>query len=261
MSNDTPSYPDQVRRIWPDNDSACIHMQAGSVAFKLCDRAFACDLCPFDVLMRSGASRPQRTEEVAAADPEVRAGHRASDLALCFDPEAAYGAGFWYVRRRDENIVEVGLTEIGVFFLPPIREIILPRPGMMLPARQTSIWLIATEGTLGLTSPCAGQLRGVNPQALVSLAVKPEAAQQVWVMDIEVRSVRSACRGLMRGAHAAEYLQSQHRELMQTLENALEPLRKSLGPTSADGGARLGSIAEMLGSARYFQLVAPFYRR
>jgi len=262
MTNPTEKSPDAVYRIWPEGESACIWMQAGLVAFKLCDRAFECENCPFDALMRRGTDKGHRHNEVPGPEapaPAVRM--KPSDDALCFDPEAWYGAGFWYVRRRDEHLVEIGLNEIGALFLPPVREVILPRLGTALTATQTSMWLIASEGTLGLTAPCAGVIRGVNPRLLDTLVIRSEPARQVRFMDPEVSSVRTACRGLLRGTKAAEYLQTQHKELMQILEDALDPLRKTLGPTSHDGGTRLPNLAAMLGGQRYFHLVAQFYRR
>lgn len=261
MPDHTGQHPDAGHRIWPESESACIWMQAGLVAFKLCDRSFVCESCPFDVLMRHGSERAHGPDEAPAAGLPPAAGGKAVADHLRFDPEAWYGAGFWYLRRRDDHTVEVGLNEIGVLFLPDVREVILPRPGTPLSSTQTSMWLIAGEGTLGLTSPCAGVIRGVNPQLLDSLLARSETAQQVWFMDLEVESLRAASRGLLRGSRAAEYLQTQHKELVQTLEDALDPLRKTLGPTSNDGGARLSSFTAMLGSQRYFHLVAQFYRR
>jgi glycine cleavage system H lipoate-binding protein len=267
MHHAQPKYSEPVRRIWPEGESACIWMQAGLVAFKLCDRAFECETCPFDSLMRGSA-----TNESLSPGPHPSAGRggvfrqlpdprRGEDSAFYFYPDAWYGTGFWYLRNRGENLIEIGLNEIGSHFLPPVREVIMPRPGTLLSSTQTAMWLIASEGTMGLTSPCAGVVVRANPQLLESLIQKQEKAQQVWFLEIEVSSLHSAHKGLRKGAKAAEYLQTQHREILHTLENALEPLRKELGPTSPDGGSRLASIAEMLGASRYFHLIAPFFRK
>ena len=41
-------------------DQACVWMRAGLVAWKLCDRGFACETCPLEAALRPGmpASRP-----------------------------------------------------------------------------------------------------------------------------------------------------------------------------------------------------------
>jgi hypothetical protein len=35
----------------------CVWMQAGNVDYKLCDREYECDECPFDQAIRGGAPR------------------------------------------------------------------------------------------------------------------------------------------------------------------------------------------------------------
>ena len=42
----------------------CVWMQAGVVGYKLCDREFDCDRCPFDAALRGEASRGWRGREV-----------------------------------------------------------------------------------------------------------------------------------------------------------------------------------------------------
>jgi hypothetical protein len=42
----------------------CVWMQAGVVGYKLCDREFDCDRCPFDAALRGEAARDWRGREV-----------------------------------------------------------------------------------------------------------------------------------------------------------------------------------------------------
>lgn len=41
----------------------CVWMQAGVVGYKLCDREFDCDRCPFDAALRGEASHDRRGRE------------------------------------------------------------------------------------------------------------------------------------------------------------------------------------------------------
>lgn len=51
----------------------CIWMSAGLVAYKLCDRGFECDGCPFDRAMR-GALPPVRVGRGPNAGPTIEGG-------------------------------------------------------------------------------------------------------------------------------------------------------------------------------------------
>lgn len=42
----------------------CVWMQAGVVGYKLCDREFDCDLCPFDAALRGHALNDWRGQEI-----------------------------------------------------------------------------------------------------------------------------------------------------------------------------------------------------
>ena len=181
---------------------------------------------------------------------------------LTFNSNVWYGAGFWYVQPTSETALQIGLSEVGLTFLPQLKEVILPRPGTSVTNTQTSMWLIASEGTIGLSAPCAGTVKQCNSQLLEMLLQHPSAAEDhTWFLELEVPSCDSALKGLVKGAKAAEYMRAQHYEILTTLEEALEPQRKELGATSADGGVRLSTPEEMLGSKRYFHLLAQFYRR
>src|SRR5208283_3181443 len=58
MNDNEPKPKQSSRRLIPESESRCIWMDVGSVAFKLCDRVFDCDHCPFDEAMRSLHSNP-----------------------------------------------------------------------------------------------------------------------------------------------------------------------------------------------------------
>ncbi len=265
MKEIIPKYSGQANRVWPEGESACIWMQAGLVAFKLCDRAFACAGCPFDELMRSGAARSAGEgssagegdrQRVTGLGPESQESPLPS---LHFDPATWYGAGFWYMRPRGSRLFEIGLNENGTIFLPPVREVILPRRGASLTTSQPTMWLITSDGTLGLTAPCDGVVRSVNPGVLEELSQKAELPIQSFFMEIRVTSSRRAVKGRLRGDKAAACLRAQYLEILQCLTGGLgdeSPEKESL-----HGKAPLtpGALSGLLGSKRYFNTVAPFY--
>lgn len=45
-------------------EQQCVWMQAGVVGYKLCDREFDCDRCPFDAALHGEAARDRRGREI-----------------------------------------------------------------------------------------------------------------------------------------------------------------------------------------------------
>ncbi len=267
MEKIIPKYSGQANQAWPEGEAACVWMQAGLVAFKLCDRAFACAGCPFDQLMRSGRAHPAgegRILEGSNQQHSLPTDAEIKDPLLPsphFDAATWYGAGFWYMRPRGGKEFEIGLNENGTVFLPPIREVVLPRRGAILTTSEPTMWLIASEGTLGLTAPCDGVVRAVNPGVLEELAQKMEMPVQSFFMEISVTSSRSAASGKLRAEKASAFLRSQYLELQQALTETLDAEQPDQETIRGKDPLLPGTLAGLLGSKRYFSTVAPFYAR
>lgn len=86
----------------PAGGLPCIWMSAGLVAYKLCDRGFECDGCPFDQAMRGGTAAPARrgrrdavgypafgVARPAGAAPRIDAGADGDPVPWRFDPPSA----------------------------------------------------------------------------------------------------------------------------------------------------------------------------
>lgn len=264
--------PSRTQRIWPQQETPCIWMQAGIISFKLCNRNLECESCPFDMIMRSGLDRTSGEENpgggaaVFAGTESDRSGIEPSlpayDLKqVYFDPEAYYGAGFWYIVPVNDHVVEMGISEIGGKFLPSLKELVLPRQGTHIHANDTNFWLISSEGSIGLASPYAGLVDRVNTQVLRNLSSACRStSSRLWFVELEVESSKQIVKGLVRGEKAADYLRSQHREILSTLEDALDRMPSETDRTMRDGGQYVCNFEELLGSKQYFQLMARHFR-
>ena len=267
MKEIIPKYSGQANRVWPEGESACIWMQAGLVSFKLCDRTFDCSGCPFDQLMRIRAAQSE------AEGAHLKEGGRQPNLHMeeeihetllpspHFDPATWYGSGFWYMRPKGDRLFETGLNENGTVFLPPVREVILPRRGASLTTSQPTLWLITSEGTLGLTAPCDGVVLSVNPGVLEELSQKSEMPIQTFIMEIGVASSRCTVKGKLRGGKAAAFVRAQYLEILQCLTERTGEESLQHGLVHGETSLPPGVLAGLLGSKLYFNTVAPFYSR
>jgi hypothetical protein len=138
----------------------------------------------------------------------------------------------------------------------------MPRQGARLNANHTHFWLISTEGSIGLSSPFSGTVAHVNPHVLSHLATPNRgAASRLWFIELEVESTPQILKGLLQGENAADYLRSQHREILDTLQEPLLEITSSPAQrTMQDGGHYLSSCEALLGARRYFHLLARYFR-
>src|SRR4030067_3521666 len=60
------------RNIWPANESPCIWMEAGIIDYKLCDKNFDCENCPFDTIIKSGDRKDEKF--IAAKKESIKHG-------------------------------------------------------------------------------------------------------------------------------------------------------------------------------------------
>jgi hypothetical protein len=62
---------DEVREHGSRGGAECVWMQAGVVSYKLCDRRFDCERCPFDMAIRD-ADRLQQLIDSFLSNPASR---------------------------------------------------------------------------------------------------------------------------------------------------------------------------------------------
>ncbi|MBN2354478.1 hypothetical protein JXO59_00110 [candidate division KSB1 bacterium] len=257
--------------IWPEDEKPCIWMQAGLVEYKLCDRQFDCENCPFDALMSGSNKYPvskerhlkkinvsQKSRIKKSSDHEdIWATYR----QIFFDPQAYYGIDFWYIKTIEKKVARIGLNDLAVLFLPNIREVILPRCNTHIASRQTCAWLVTSEGTIPLCIPIAGKVVRVNDQLLKALN-NPDTADRgsLWLFEYESEEIPPLLPTMLKGNETAVYLMKQWESIVGNMERALYRHNHLLGVTSQDGGQRLQSVEQMLGEKEYFEIISGYFQ-
>jgi glycine cleavage system H protein len=127
----------------------CVWMDAGVVAFRLCDHGFACEHCSFDAAMR-GDPRAHTIDEFLPAS-------RAS-AAWCFPADRLYTRGHLWVQLIRDGRVRAGIDACASRLLPPLRQVRLTPAPIDLRVRDPLCTLIITGGELPLASPVSGRV-------------------------------------------------------------------------------------------------------
>lgn len=234
-------------RVIPRDALPCVWMSAGLVSYRLCDREFDCDTCPLDQALR-GASPTSRPEH---------SGPMPSGHIIEFPDDRHYSSGHLWVQECGDDGEELRIGIDG-FASELVGRCLAVRCGNI--PRQLEhggpvFEIDLPEGTLLMGAPCECQLvRGNSALAQHPEQVTADPYGDGWIAHIissdgEVadnflspENARDQARMDLRGfrRRAALYL------LTDTLE---------VGACLPDGGAVLTDMRQLLGGARYLQLI------
>lgn len=254
----------------------CLWMSAGLVSYKLCDRGFDCDRCPFDAALR-GETLPTRAP-ADAPGPRV--------AALCFPDDRLYGSGHTWVRETSpqdgRHGVRVGLDAFAVSLIGRVRSV---RPGRSDPspagADGASTPPVLCEldlevGRLPVTLPVTGRLQTWNRSLEKDAApLMRSPYEDGWIAEIEPIAP-GAPPGLLTAEDAFERSRLDLRRFRRRAalflfeeaaavgpegDRGVDPgLDPELGPTLADGGEILTDLRYILGARRFLELVGDLVR-
>ncbi len=124
----------------------CIWMECGYVEYKLCDRDFDCENCPFDKAIK--AEREKHT-----ISDEFKMNKNVNQIKI--SPNH-----IWLI--RDKNIFTIGLDDFAQKFFDANCSIHFPMVGSNLFIGKTFLWIIGSFGAIGFHSPINGIVNWIN---------------------------------------------------------------------------------------------------
>jgi glycine cleavage system H protein len=245
----------QTCRIVPQGDFKCVWMTAGILSYQLCEREFECERCPLDLAMRMHFSRGE------AAGTNAETVRVRSGLA----GDRCYSRSHCWIQRGGVVGTATALHRVGLepglaaALLMP-RTVVPPTAGETLRRGQAHLWIVTEGGTFALPSPLEGMVRTVNPR----LAERPSTVTQSpmeagWLYEVEVDDDAPSLAGLLDAPAAETRYAEDHRRFQAGLAKLLGEASAGVGSTLPDGGEPLEDVAQMLGPARYFDLLCKVY--
>ena len=220
----------------------CWWMLAGVVDYKLCDRQFDCEHCPFDLILQTGS----RLEEPITTNSQF------TILDTLF-----YCPGHVWLRVEDRGNVRVGLDDFAQKILGRIYAIALPHEGIRI-EKGTHRWsVIHQAGETPLAIPISGVVIEVNwklQQSPSLLNRDPYGAG--WAFVIKPNELKTGLRDLFYGERAVNWnraeidkLYSLAGELSGTAAGAV---------TLPDGGSFKKDFLSELSSEQMRELIDTF---
>lgn len=247
-------------------------MEAGVVSYKLCDRNFECEYCPFDISIRQHAETEEASPEISRPTNRVRRsgtlqflsaeGHIEhlinsyvdAIITVPFPSDRVYAASHTWVQKSGTHEWLIGLDHMGAATLSDMVSIVLPLATTSLVRRSPFTWVVHREGTLSLRSPLTGTVLAHNP----TLAIQPSAITTDPYGDGWIARVRTASRAPSRHLKSAQAHSLFSRRQLALVQKKFRDRSRQCelsDTTLFDGGRPIETISELLGSSAYYEIV------
>ena len=256
----------------PPGENKCVLMTAGLVAYKLCNRGYDCEHCPFYQAFREGCVSEQCPEDVRQhglylrlnlSREIARAGLDDPRLATLLKPyehvtlrrRLFYAPGHAWVEIRTLNQARIGADDFLALALPRIDGIIPPEKGQRVERGKPLVWFIVHGEMLPLLSPLAGTIIKTNAKVLTNPSLlQRDPYGDGWLVEIETADLPAATRGLEYDEDSAALFRQDAENLFSELAAALTGREALVGIVSQDGGQPAATPVEALGAKRYARI-------
>ena len=224
------------------NNQPCWWMVAGVVDYKLCDRNFDCEHCPFDLILQSGS---QPKEENSAAKPRG-----------LIDSVFYHPAHLW-VRVEDRGNVRVGLDDFAQRLLGRVYNVSLPHEGIKIETGKPCWSVTHKAGESSLLAPISGVILEVNwklNQSPSLLNRDPYGAG--WAFVVKPTDLRTGLRNLFYGPRAGEWYKAETQKLYALVTESANIANGTL--QLPDGGVLENDFLSELSLAQMHELISSF---
>jgi glycine cleavage system H lipoate-binding protein len=252
------------QNLWPSDEQPCIWMDAGVVSYKLCDRNYDCENCPFNASMQSRSLISPEKGQVTFDRPKhgLDSEQETSPLErilspycqIAYDPSAFYGAEFWSIKPKGTRTCRIGLNDLGLKILPTVEKVIFPQNDSVLEKNDPFCKLVTREGPMQFSFPVDGKIRFLNKDLLAVLRQsKNGETVDSWFAEFDLLR-NEELAGFKKGAAALDFLLEQQNDVVKTLISAIDMHDKEERPTLQDGGVLIPDIKTIIGSQKYYRL-------
>ena len=262
-----------MNRVIPEGESSCIWVDAGVVSYRLCDRNFECEDCPFDQVMRR-ESRRDSNVSISAKDwssekkhfDQSFTGHETiADLVKKFFSVSAacelpsrrfYSRNHVWAKKIDDGCYRIGLDEYAASLLRDTWSVILPQTGTVSRRNAPLSWAILEDGTIMVRSPLNGKVSMSNlhlkesPSLIVS-----DPYESGWICEIAGVEDKAVGSNSFDEAAGKKFYDNQFAELEKTIVSELERKPELVGATMMDGGTRPKTLKDLLGPQKYLSIL------
>ena len=239
MDAKSKSYP-----LIPEEEQKCIWMTTGFITYKLCDRNYQCEICPFEQAIKneeSGEGDFQEPEE------DWTEGSLNRDPSAWINGSIFYHPDHCWVKVENPEKVRIGIDNLLTQLITNVKVVILPQVGSFTREGEYCAHIIQADYILPIISPLSGSVQTVNPR----LEKEPELITNDprgygWLITIKPNNLESDLKKLLFGRKALSWYRREEKDIIARTELMLKHNLEAVGPTMQDGGVRIGCLQDML---------------
>lgn len=238
--------------IIPEGENQCVWMKTGLVSYKLCDRDYRCETCPFDRAMRSGASsalcEPAEMEEDEPLFDDA--------ASLLENGPILFHPSHCWVKVETHDRVRIGLDAIITMLMANVQLAVLPAEGSFTKEGESFAHILLEDYVFPVIAPLTGAVietndRLKNNPGLITADPKGNG----WLATIRPDNLEGDLKKLFFGRKAITWKHREEADISNRVHSLMKSSASGLGPTMQDGGAPVASLKEMLNSISPNQLV------
>lgn len=263
----SPDRQVQSQGWMSDETIPCIWMNAGLVAYKLCDRNFECQDCPLDAAMsgvgRSGLrrSRAEGSEVRVASGGQYRGQSEESPLPALWEYrlDRRYHPSHTWAKSLRTGSVFCGLDGFAAYLLEEVTGVILPAVGTLLWQGRIGGWIAAGRELIPIRSPVSGTVLRRNARIREQPGITVASPyDEGWLLEVRCEADPETAGGLLSAAEIESRTRRETQQLYEEIAGLLAQSDPDIGPTLTDGGEPIHDVRDLLGAKRYMNLIRSF---
>lgn len=250
-------------------------MDAGVVEFKLCDRAFECESCKFDALIRRKPESDQRSDAAlpSGSTSGLHAGREALSAEQLFIDilrkrlrplqernllqDRLYHQSRYWMRRESDDVYQFGIDHIAADLIHPALGVVFPGTSGAVHRHDPLCWIIVMGGTLPLRSPVNGVVLRYNEELKHNpLLLNSDPYEDGMILKIRLEGNKRGFYNFRQSDEAQRQIEGQLAEIERSFLQAFHQGKPPVGTTLFDGGVRLENIEGILGAQTFFDTVS-----
>jgi glycine cleavage system H lipoate-binding protein len=250
----------------------CVWMISGTINYKLCDRQYECEACPFDVALRQKPAvkslrRSVRRVETLPVKENSRSSWPSNSLASSWMHGCNYSEGLFYhpshfwARVEEGGSVRVGLDDFGQKLLGRVYSVGLPEVSSKCNMLDPCLRIAHQNGEVSFQSPLPGVVSEVNG----TLDQRPSLINQDsyalgWLMVLQPDSLVESLKSFYYGQQAKTWFPEETLRLQHMLDELMEESRPDVGVTLQDGGLEIEELTKRITPAQHRQIIDTFMK-
>lgn len=241
----------------------CIWVDAGVIAYKLCNLDFRCEECAFDAVMRHSVCDISIPKPAAGADAGTSSPDAVDRYFAAFDPlqfpgDRMYLPGHVWVSRNDDGSYTAGIDHVAAALVGPLASIVLPQSPSTLHQTAPCCWLVHHDGTIAIPSPFESDSVWYNE----NLSRRPDLLAEKpytdgWILRTFPTGGAAGLRNQRSASENVSAVLEELRILKREIVAQLKP-RPGIGSSAFDGGRPVHTAFEMIGPPA-FALIARMF--